>query len=121
MQRSTVMIFSASTTGFTIADSYIGKLGNLTMVKVSKTVSLPDGTGTAQEVEVDLSSFIPSGKAIHAVSHVYLGVYSIPYVAGGGVVKTYMNTKTNTSIKFMNSTTAWTNYTLSCVLFLVDT
>ena len=96
-----------------------GKLSNMTMVKVSKTVSLPDGTGTAQTVDVDLSSFIPSGKAIHAVSHVFLGSYSIPYVAGG-VTKTYITTKSSTSISITNTSTAWNNYTLSCVLFLVD-
>ena len=52
MQRSTVMIFSASTTGFTIADSYIGKIasyGNSELIKGNIT---SDGSVTK-----DLSAY----------------------------------------------------------------
>lgn len=98
-----------------------GKLGNLTMVKVSKSVSIPDGTQTQQNVNVDLSSYIPTGKALHAISNISLSDYCLPYVVNGSV-KTWIGSKPgNTQITISNTSSAWNNYVFSCVLFLVDT
>ena len=97
-----------------------GKLGNLTMVKVSKTVSIPDGTQTQQNINVDLSSYVPSGKALHAISNISIGSYCLPYVVSGSV-KTWVGSRSGNTITISNTSTAWSNYTLSCVLFLVDT
>ena len=93
-------------------------LASLQMVKISKMVTIPDGTQTTQTVDVDISDFIPSGKSIHSISNARLTNYMLPYISGTQMTWIEgINPSTNI-IKIKNTSTMWNNYSLTMVAFV---
>lgn len=90
------------------------KLGSCGMIAYSNTVTIPANSSK----EFDLSSLVPSGATLHAISNVSLGGYALPY-AENGVIKTYVYAFNPVSKRFtiQNNTSAWTNYDIRFVIF----
>lgn len=101
----------ASNTGLTNIST---KLGSCGMIAYSNTVTI----GANSSKEFDLSSLVPSGATLHAISNVSLGGYALPY-AENGVIKTYVYAFNADTKKFtiQNNTSAWTNYVIRFVIF----
>ena len=98
-------------TGLTTLNSRLGSCG---MIAYSNTVTIPANSSK----EFDLSSLVPSGATLHAISNVSLGGYALPY-AENGVIKTYLYAFNPVSKRFtiQNNTSAWTNYDIRFVIF----
>ena len=90
------------------------KLGSCGMIAYSNTVTIAANSSK----EFDLSSLVPSGATLHAISNVSLGGYALPY-AENGVIKTYVYAVNADTKKFtiQNNTSAWTNYVIRFVIF----
>jgi hypothetical protein len=92
------------------------KLSGLQLVKVDKTVAIPDGTQTEQTVTVDMSDVVPSGKVIHSISDARLSQYALPYISGSKF--TWISTINDRSISIKSTATAWNQYLLHVTLFI---
>lgn len=92
------------------------KLNGLTLIKVTKTITIPDGTQTEQTITVDLSDFIPSGKTLHSISDIRLSGYALPYIYGSTLTRVW--TIGSTSLTIKSNTSAWNNYTFYATLFV---
>lgn len=92
------------------------QIANMQLVPVNITLNISANSS----IDVDLSSYIPSGRTLNAISHARLAQYSLPYVESG-VVKTYISNinATGKKITIVNNASAWTSYGFMCVLFLV--
>lgn len=93
------------------------KFGGVQIVLVETLVSLPDGTSYATTTTVDLSSYVPSGKTIRAISSMFISDYAIPYVENGNVMTYVARVVQGNKISIINRTTEWTGYTMHLVLF----
>lgn len=93
------------------------KFSNLQLVKVDKTVTIPDGTQTEQTITIDMSDVVPSGKVIHSISDVRLSQYALPYISGGSKF-TWVSGINNNSISIKNTATLWNQYLLHVTLFI---
>ena len=102
-------------TGLTTLNSRLGSCG---MIAYSNTVTIPANSSK----EFDLSSLIPSGATLHAISNISLGAYALPY-ALDGVIKTYVSVFNADTKKFtiQNNAGAWTNYVIRFVIFYTTT
>lgn len=95
------------------------KFGGVQIVPVAVTTTLPDGTSSQTTTILDLSSFIPSGKSIHAISNIRMGMYPLPYVSNGNVLTYAMTLSSDNKLTIANKTIAWNDYPLRCILFCV--
>ena len=100
-------------------NSISGKVGSLTFVEASKTVTIPDGTSEIQTVDVDISALVPTGLKVVGISEPRLGNYMIPFIDTSDRTKiTWIeNVSTqNNTIKIRNSTGSWNDYSLNMIL-----
>lgn len=95
-------------------------IASLKLIKISKTITIPDGTQTEQAVDVNISDSIPSGKTIHSITNARLSQYVLPYSNTNGTQRTWIeqiNTSTNV-IRIKSTSSAWTNYDLILIVFV---
>jgi hypothetical protein len=86
------------------------------MVQVSKTVSLSANAYT----DVDVSQFVSAGKTIFGISAVMLGDYYLPYFGSNNSRTWAEHVYPDTNkVRIQNTASAWTNYVLTFVLFVV--
>lgn len=95
------------------------KFGGVQIVPAYVEITLPDGSNSQTVTIVDLSSFVPSGKSIHAISNIKLGIYVLPYVSNGNVLTYVAEISYDNKLTIVNKSTAWNDYVLRCVLFCV--
>ena len=90
------------------------------LVKVEKTVTIEDGRQTIQTVEVDVSSYVPSGKSIVGNSVIKLGNYNLPYRSDDGTLNTWVEYVNDASkkIRIKSNASPWSNYVLRTILFV---
>lgn len=87
-----------------------------TLVRVHKLISVPENS----TVEVDLSSYVPSGESIFAISSMKLGRYVLPYISSlDSSAYTCAVGLENNKLSIRNTASAWNNYVLDAVLFCV--
>ena len=85
-----------------------------TLVKVQIPITQIPANST---YDIDVSSYLPSGKYVHAISSVHLGQYVLPYFGANMSTSTYVEMFTNNTLRIKNTTSAWNNYILYAVLF----
>ena len=81
--------------------------------RVSKTVTIPAGTSSLQEVQIDFSDVIPTGKNA-ILLNVTLEEYVLPYCDNTGAVKTwiYQWHRANHILTIKNLSSVWNNTTV---------
>lgn len=89
-------------------------INGFTLVKVQIQIPQIPANSTYY---INLSSYVPSGKYVHAISSVHLGQYVLPYFDAGMSTSTYAEMYTNNTLRIKNTASAWNNYVLYTVLF----
>lgn len=76
--------------------------------RVSKTVTIPAGTSSLQEVQIDFSDVIPTGKNA-ILLNVTLAEYVLPYCDNTGAIKTWVHQwhRANHILTIKNLSSAW--------------
>lgn len=74
-----------------------------------RTVTLPDGTTTAQDVTIDYGDVLPSGTYLMS-ANIVLGNLNLPYFADK-VPRTFIFKITGKTAVIRNQATVWSNYT----------
>ena len=99
-------------------DSIVAQSTAEAVKRVSKTVTIPAGTSSLQEVQIDFSDVIPTGKNA-ILLNVTLAEYVLPYCDNAGAIKTwvYQWHRASHILTIKNLSTAWNN---TAVILEVD-
>ena len=90
------------------------------MRAVKRTASLPNGSTTMSETQISFANDLPSGAKLVGVD-ITFGDFHLPYSMNGNSVGTWVSRLRDQSIVINNRTGAYNNYTMTALLFYVDT
>ena len=91
------------------------------MKVIKRTVSLPAGSSSsASETAISFTNDLPSGAQLVGVD-ITFGDFHLPYSMNGNSVGTWVSRLRDQSIVINNRTGAYNNYTMTALLFYVDT
>ena len=95
-------------------NSLFSKFGNVILRQISMACTIP----TNGEVDLDISSYTPSGYKLFSLSQIYLGTYMLPYYYTGTL--TTRAEVQGTNVRIVNGNTNWgSNYRLNCLAIYI--
>lgn len=97
-------------------DGVKGKLNNVGVISVIKTVTIPSGATAIQRYTVDFSADLPPGAVIVGINVLLDGV-NMPYINESGAVGTWVSLVTGRTIRITNRAGAYPNYPLYATIF----
>lgn len=89
------------------------------MKALTRTVSLPTGSTTMSETEISFANDLPVGSKLVGVD-VTFGNFHLPYSMNGSSVGTWVSRLKTQSIVVNNRAGAYSNYTMTALLFYVE-
>lgn len=97
-------------------DGVKGRLNNVGVINVVKTVTIPSGATAIQRYTVDFSADLPPGAVIVGISALLDGI-NMPYINESGEVGTWVSLVTSRTIRITNRAGAYPNYPLYATIF----
>lgn len=89
------------------------------MRAVTRTVSLPTGSTTMSETTISFANDLPSSAQLVGID-ITFGDFHLPYSMNGNTVGTWVSRLRSQSIVVNNRAGAYTDYTMTALLFYVE-
>ena len=86
---------------------------------VRRTVTIPSGSNNMSETTIDFASDLPNARLVGV--DITIGDFHMPYSMNGTTVGTWISRLRAQSIVINNTVGAYNNYTMTALLFYVDT
>lgn len=94
-------------------------MGGVKIKAVRRTVSLPSGSNNMTETTINFASDLPNARLVGV--DITMGNFHLPYSLNGTIVGTWISRLREQSIVINNRAGAYDNYTMTALLFYVDT
>lgn len=94
-------------------------MGAVKMKAVRRTVTIPSGSNNMTETTINFASDLPNARLVGV--DITMGDFPLPYSMNGNSVGTWVSRLRSQSIVINNRVGAYSNYTMTALLFYVDT
>lgn len=94
-------------------------MGGVKIKAVRRTVTIPSGSNNMSETTINFASDLPNARLVGV--DITIGDFRMPYSMNGTTVGTWISRLRAQSIVINNTVGAYNNYTMTALLFYVDT
>lgn len=94
-------------------------MGGVKIKAVRRTVTIPSGSNNMSETTINFASDLPNARLVGV--DITIGDFHMPYSMNGTTVGTWISRLRAQSIVINNTVGAYNNYTMTALLFYVDT
>ena len=94
-------------------------MGGVKIKAVRRTVTIPSGSNNMTETTINFASDLPNARLVGV--DITIGDFHMPYSMNGTTVGTWISRLRAQSIVINNTVGAYNNYTMTALLFYVDT
>lgn len=94
-------------------------MGGVKIKAVRRTVTIPSGSNNMSETTINFASDLPNARLVGV--DITIGDFHMPYSMNGTTVGTWTSRLRAQSIVINNTVGAYNNYTMTALLFYVDT
>lgn len=94
-------------------------MGGVKIKAVRRTVTIPSGSNNMSETTINFASDLPNARLVGV--DITIGDFHMPYSMNGATVGTWISRLRAQSIVINNTVGTYNNYTMTALLFYVDT